>query len=138
MRVHNYMQGTLTTACYTPGIRAKIRTHMHGKLQLCLQAACEVHAYRSIQRLFAVWLWTAQELQTSFPDMQLTVLLHALLAVCVPTLQAGLNTGAARKLLKADATGPCALLESKQLLSSIKLQDVHHELHRPRILVILL
>ena len=70
--------------------------------------------------------------------MQLTMLLHAFLAVRVPTLQAGLNTGAAGKLLKADATRPCALLESKQLLSSVKLQDVHHELHRLWILVILL
>ena len=70
--------------------------------------------------------------------MQLTVLLHAFLAVCMPTLQAGLDAGAARKLLKADATCPCALLESKQLLCSVKLQDVHHELHRLWILVILL
>ena len=60
--------------------------------------------------------------------MQAAVLTHAISAVSVPTLQASLYACFARILLKADTTGPSALLKCTVLLSSIVSQDAHDDL----------
>ncbi len=82
----------------------------------------------SVKRFLAVWLRAAQELQAALLDMQRTLLSHAALAVHMPTLQAGLDTGSARKLLEVDATRPSPSMESAQLLSSVKAQQIHQDL----------